>query len=213
MLILAIILSYILGSIPVGYILTRALKGIDIRRYGSGNFGATNVFRVVNPPAGIVVLVLDMLKGLIPVTLFADWLLPRHPGIDQMIVRLVLGLASVCGHNWTIFLKFKGGKGVATTAGALLGLSFKIPSLGLIAGLCLGIWVLIVLVTGYVSLGSIIAALSLPIFMLVFNQPFKLLIFSVALCLFVVYRHKSNIGRLLRGEESKIFRSGIGKYK
>jgi len=208
MLILTIILSYLLGSIPVGYILTRALKGIDIRRYGSGNFGATNVFRVVGPVAGVVVLVLDILKGVIPVTLFGDFLLRSHPDIDQVIVRLVLGLVSVCGHNWTIFLKFKGGKGVATTAGALLGLSFKIPSLGLIAGLCLGIWVLVVLVTGYVSLGSIIASISLPVFMVVFNQPFKLLIFAVALCLFVVYRHKSNIGRLLRGEEGKIFRSG-----
>ena len=205
MLVLAIILSYLLGSIPVGYILSRALKGIDIRRYGSGNFGATNVFRVVGPAAGVVVLVLDMFKGVIPVTLVADFLLRNLADYNQILVRLLLGVVAVCGHNWTIFLKFKGGKGVATTAGALLGLSFKIPSLGLIAGLCLGVWVLTVLTTGLVSLGSILASIAFPVFALIFNQPFKLLIFGVVLCLFVVYRHKSNIRRLLRGEEKKIF--------
>lgn len=206
MFVLALLLSYLLGSIPVGYILTYALKKVDIRRYGSGNFGATNVFRVVSPTAGLIVLVLDLLKGVIPVTLFGNFLLHSSPGLDPVLVRLCLGIATVCGHNWTIFLKFKGGKGVATTAGALLGLSLKIPCLGLISGLCLGVWVLVVLITGFVSLGSMIAACALPIFMAVFNQPFKLIVFAVALCLFVVYRHNSNIRRLLRGEEKKIFR-------
>lgn len=205
MLILAIILSYLLGSIPVGYILARLLKDIDIRRYGSGNFGATNVFRAVSPVAGVVVLVLDMLKGVIAVIVIGDFLLHSLPQLDQVLVRLSLGLAAVCGHNWTVFLKFKGGKGVATTAGALLGLSFKIPQLGLIAVFCLGVWVLVVLITGFISLASIVASLALPLFMLVFNQPFRLLIFGVALCLFVVYRHKTNIRRLLRGEEKKVF--------
>ncbi|UCB57658.1 MAG: glycerol-3-phosphate 1-O-acyltransferase PlsY [Candidatus Omnitrophota bacterium] len=207
MLILALILSYLLGSIPVGYILSRALKGIDIRKHGSGNFGATNVFRVVSPWAGIVVLVLDALKGTLPVTVLGDFLMQSSPGLDEVLVRLLLGVAAVCGHNWTLFLKFKGGKGVATSAGALLGLSFKIPQLGLIAGLCLGVWILILLATGFVSLASIGASVALPLFMLGFNQPLKLIIFSVALCLFVVYRHKSNIGRLLRKEEKKIFKS------
>ncbi|MBU3934016.1 MAG: glycerol-3-phosphate 1-O-acyltransferase PlsY [Candidatus Omnitrophica bacterium] len=205
MLILAIILSYLLGSIPVGYILARLLKDIDIRRYGSGNFGATNVFRAVSPVAGVVVLVLDMLKGVIAVIVIGDFLLHSLPQLDQVLVRLSLGLAAVCGHNWTVFLKFKGGKGVATTAGALLGLSFKIPQLGLIAVFCLGVWVLVVLITGFISLASIVASLALPLFMLVFNQPFRLLIFGVVLCLFVVYRHKTNIRRLLRGEEKKVF--------
>ena len=150
MFVLAIVLSYLLGSIPVGYILTRVLRNIDIRRYGSGNFGATNVFRVVSPAAGVAVLVLDIVKGVIPVTLFGDFLLHSLPQLEPILVRLSLGIAAVCGHNWTVFLKFKGGKGVATTAGALLGLSLKIPSLGLIAGLCLGIWALVVLITGFV---------------------------------------------------------------
>lgn len=204
-LVLAMVISYLLGSIPTGYILTKALKGVDIRRFGSGNFGATNVFRVVSPLAGVVVLVLDMLKGVICVTFLGDFALANLSHLDPILIRLVLGVASVCGHNWTVFLKFKGGKGVATSAGALLGLSFKIPQLGLIAGLCLGVWLLIVFATGWVSLGSILAGISLPFFMLIFHQPFELLVFSVALCLFVVYRHKSNIGRLLRGEERKIF--------
>lgn len=207
MLILALVLSYLLGSIPIGYILSRALKGIDIRKHGSGNFGATNVFRVVSPWAGIVVLVLDALKGALPVTVLGDFLIQSSPGLDEVLVRLLLGVAAVCGHNWTVFLKFKGGKGVATSAGALLGLSFKIPQLGLIAGLCLGVWILVLLTTGFVSLASIVASIALPLFMLSFGQPLKLIIFSVALCLFVVYRHKSNIGRLLRKEEKKAFKS------
>ena len=206
MIFLAIISAYLLGSIPVGYILVRALRGMDIRRYGSGNFGATNVFRVVSPQAGLLVLALDILKGAIPVTLLADFVLGPEVGLDPLLVRLSLGLAVISGHNWTIFLQFKGGKGVATTAGALIGLSFKVSVLGPIAGLCLGVWLLVVVITGFVSLASIIASVMLPILIVLFNQPFKLLAFSVALCLFVVYRHKSNIRRLLRGEEKKIFR-------
>ena len=207
MFILAIGLAYVLGSIPSGYLLTKVLKGIDIRRYGSGNFGATNVFRVVGPLAGVTVLILDALKGIIAVTVLTDFVLHAQTGLDLVLVRLVLGLAAICGHNWTVFLQFKGGKGVATTAGVLVGLSWKIPPLGLIGVFCLVIWMLVVLTTGFVSLGSIIASCALPIFMLAFNQPFKLIIFAAALCLFVVYRHKSNIRRLLRGEEGKIFRS------
>jgi glycerol-3-phosphate acyltransferase PlsY len=199
--IVAIIFSYLVGSIPVGYIFGRVLKGIDIRHYGSGNVGATNVFRVLGPIPGVIVLTLDMIKGLLPVTVIADFVL----GFDHILVRLILGLVAVCGHNWTIFLKFKGGKGVATTAGALLGLSLKIPQFGLIALLCLGIWVLVLLTTGFVSLSSISASIALPVFMLIFDQPLKLLIFAVLLCLFVLVRHKSNISRLLRGEEKKIF--------
>jgi len=206
MLILAIIFAYLLGSIPVGYILGRALKGIDVRRFGSGNFGATNVFRVVGPLPGLIVLALDIFKGLIPVAVFGDFLLYNFPGFDHIFVRLILAVAAVCGHNWTIFLNFKGGKGIATTTGALVGLSLKIPALGLIFGLCLGVWVLVVLITGYISLGSILAACSLPIFMLIFHQPAKLVVFAALLCVFAVYRHNSNIRRLLRGEEGKVWK-------
>ena len=206
MLIFAAIFSYLLGSIPVGYILGRVLKGIDVRCFGSGNFGATNVFRVISPTAGAIVLILDILKGLIAVTVIGDFVLHSVPEADQILVRLVLGICAVCGHNWTAFLKFKGGKGVATSTGVLLGLSLKIPQLGLIVGLCLGVWVIVLVITGFVSLSSIVASISLPVVMLVFNQPLELLIFGVVLCLCVVYRHKSNIHRVLRGEEGNIYR-------
>ncbi|MBN2097369.1 MAG: glycerol-3-phosphate 1-O-acyltransferase PlsY [Candidatus Omnitrophica bacterium] len=205
MLVLAMLLSYLLGAIPVGYLLTKALKGVDIRRFGSGNVGATNVFRVVHPLAAVAVLILDIIKGIIPVTLFADWVLQLGSNFDPVLLRLILAVFAVSGHNWTIFLKFQGGKGIATSTGALLGLSLKIPALGLILGLCMGVWLLVLLTTGFVSLSSIIAACALPLLMIVFSQPLKLTIFAAALCLFAVYRHKSNIGKLLRGEEKKIF--------
>lgn len=205
MLILAIICAYLFGAIPVGYILTKLLKGIDIRHFGSGNVGATNVFRAVGPFAGTVVLILDILKGLISVTLLGDFLISNSTGLDPLLVRLFLAVAAVAGHNWTIFLEFKGGKGIATTVGVLLGLSFKLPALGLILGLCLGIWALVVLVTGYISLGSIIAACALPISMSIFNQPVKLIIFSALLCVLAIYRHNANIRRLLHGEEKSVF--------
>ena len=206
MLIFGLILSYLIGALPTGYILTRALKGVDIRKYGSGNVGATNVYRVVGPAAGIIVLILDILKGAVPVVVLGDLLLAWSGGMDADIMRLGLGVAAVCGHNWPVFLRFKGGKGVATSAGVLLGLSLRLPQLGLLLGLCIGVWLLGLLVTGFVSLASILAALALPIFALIFGQPFKLLIVTVLLCLFVVYRHKSNISRLLKGEEKRIFR-------
>jgi len=206
MLILAIICSYCVGAIPVGYILTKVLKGIDIRHFGSGNVGATNVFRVAGPVAGSVVLILDMLKGLIPVMAFGDFILHNFSGFDPVLVRLFLVVAAVSGHNWPVFLQFKGGKGIATTAGALVGLSLKIPALGMVFVLCVGVWALVVLITGYISLGSIIAACALPIFMIIFNQPAKLITFSALLCIFAVYRHNSNIRRLLRGEEGKLFK-------
>ncbi len=205
MFVLMAIMAYLLGAIPVGFVLTKFIRGIDIRKYGSGNFGATNVYRVVGKIPGIVVLVLDMLKGFIPVTLFGDLLLQRAAGLDPIFVRTVMAMSAVCGHNWTIFLGFKGGKGIATTAGALLGLSLTIPQLGLIMGVCLAVWLIVVLITGFVSLGSMAAALTLPICMILFNQPFKLLIFSAILCLFAMYRHKSNIRKLLQGEEKKVF--------
>ncbi|MBN3038708.1 MAG: glycerol-3-phosphate 1-O-acyltransferase PlsY [Candidatus Omnitrophica bacterium] len=200
------ILCYLLGSIPFGYIITRGLRNIDIRNHGSGNVGATNVFRVVGPIPGISVFILDMLKGLTAVIFIAGLVLRTEPCIDTTLLRLIYAVACVCGHNWTIFLNFKGGKGMATSAGVIIGLSLKIPSLGMIFLLCMGFWVLILLISGTVSLASIAAAFLLPIFMVVFNQSLELIIFAVALCLFAIYRHKTNISRLLRGEEKKFFR-------
>lgn len=198
--------SYLLGAIPFGYIITKILRGVDIRTLGSHNPGATNVYRSVGPVPGVITLILDIAKGIIPVVIIGDLVLSTEPCMSMVVVRLIIAVAAVCGHNWSLFLGLKGGKGMATSAGVLVGLSIKIPALGMIVGLCLGCWIVIFVASGYVSLASISAALLLPIFMVVFNQPIELVVFAVALCLFAVYRHKSNIGRLLTGEEKRMFR-------
>lgn len=189
-LIILSLLAYLIGSIPTGYIFGRVLKGVDIRTQGSGNVGATNVFRVVGKVPGVVVLIIDILKGLLVVTLF--------PANDNLF-RIILGLIVIAGHNWTIFLKFKGGKGVATSAGVLIGLE---PA---VAGICFLIWVIVFLITHYVSLSSIIAAIFLPVFTFVFyrSSP-ELIIFSLIICALGIYKHRSNIQRLLKGTESRI---------
>ncbi|MDI6606795.1 MAG: glycerol-3-phosphate acyltransferase, partial [Candidatus Omnitrophota bacterium] len=124
-----IIVSYLTGSIPTAYIFGRVFKGIDIRKFGSGNVGATNALRVLGKGPAIAVLLIDAFKGFVVVTLLADLLIAHLGGISAQTLRILLGIACICGHNWTVFLKFRGGKGVATTLGVLLGLSFSIPGL------------------------------------------------------------------------------------
>ncbi len=189
LLFLSLILSYLLGSVPTAYIFAKLLKGIDIRQYGSGNIGATNVFRVIGKLPGIIVLFLDILKGYIPVIIF--------PGTQ--IQKIFIGLAAIAGHNWPIFLKFRGGKGVATSAGVVIGL---IPKISLLA---LFIWIVSFLISGYVSLSSLIAALSFPILCLLFGFESEIVIFTSLLALLIVYKHRPNIKRLAMGEEKKIF--------
>ena len=204
--ILAAFASYLVGAIPFGYIITKILRRVDIRTLGSHNPGATNVYRSVGPVPGVITLVLDIAKGIVPVIVFGDLALSTEPCMSLVLVRLIIAVAAVCGHNWTVFLGFRGGKGMATSAGVLIGLSVKIPTLGMIVGLCLGCWIIVFFLSGYVSLASIAAAILLPIFMAVFSQPVELVVFAVALCLFAVYRHKSNDGRLLRGQERRMFK-------
>jgi glycerol-3-phosphate acyltransferase PlsY len=201
--IIAIIISYILGSIPTAYILGR-LKGIDIRQCGSGNIGATNAFRVLGKLPGTIALLLDMAKGFISVTLIGDYFSKLGTPYGGNLFRIILGFAVVSGHNWTIFLKFKGGKGMATSLGVLAGLGMKIAGLRMALLLGLIIWVVTVLITRYVSIGSIITSIALPILMLLFNQPFEIVLLGVIFCLSLVWRHKSNINRLLNKEEPKI---------
>ena len=122
--------AYIIGSIPTAYIFGRVLKGIDIREYGSGNIGATNVFRVIGKAPGIIVLIIDALKGLICVTYLAAGFLYLAPVTRPELYRILVGLSAIAGHNWTLFLKFKGGKGVAASAGVAIGLIPKIFWLG-----------------------------------------------------------------------------------
>jgi glycerol-3-phosphate acyltransferase PlsY len=198
----AVALSYIIGSIPTSYIFGRAIKGIDIRKHGSGNVGATNLIRTVGKVPGITALILDVIKGIIPPTLIAE--LFYKPGllIDKPLFKVILGLCVVSGHIWTIFLRFKGGKGVATTIGVFIGLAPLATAIGLI------IWVVVVLIFRYVSLASIAMAISLPIIIIIGNNPPPYIILSVILLLFIIYKHIPNIKRIIEGREYKIWQKG-----
>ena len=197
--ILSFIAGYLIGSIPTGYIFGRLYKGIDIREFGSGNLGATNAMRVLGKVPGIIVLVIDVLKGVVVITLVASLF-----GITHAVWLTLLSLTVVAGHNWTIFLKFKGGKGIATTLGVMIGLAIKIEGMRLVLGLSLLIWLVIFLGTGYVSLASIITATLLPVVMMLTSQSLELVVMGIIFCIFVVLRHRANIKRLLSGKEPRV---------
>ena len=196
---LSLILSYLVGSIPTAYIAGRLCKGIDIRQHGSGNVGATNAFRILGKIPGTIVLCIDVLKGVVAITLVGDVF-----GLDQIWARVFLAVAAVIGHNWTIFLKFKGGKGIATSLGVLIGLTIKISIIRPVLLITVSIWVLIFLLSGFVSLASIVSAVFLPVLMLTFSQPLEVILLGVIFCIFVVFRHRPNIKRLLSGKESRV---------
>jgi len=199
MIIFGIILSYLIGSIPTAYIFGKILKGIDIRQHGSGNIGATNVFRVLGKKPGITVLLLDILKGVIAVVLVSDLL-----GLTKVIHRVILAAMVVCGHNWTVFLKFKGGKGIATSLGVLIGLTIKIAVIRPVLIWVVLIWILCFLTTRIISVSSIIATTCLPIIMVLTNQEITIICLGIMFCLFVVLRHKANIRRLFAGQEPRV---------
>lgn len=199
---LAVFSAYLIGSIPTSFIMAKTAKGIDIRKFGSGNAGATNVFRVVGKFPALIVLVIDVSKGILVVTLVADYFYSFSGNIDYISYRAVLGLIVICGHIWPVFLKFKGGKGVATTIGVV---SVIAPWVFLVAGI---IWLIVFLLTNYVSLASLALGVTLPVAAVVLNNPFSIVIFFVTICLINTYKHMENIKRLLRREEGKtiIFR-------
>ncbi len=194
--------AYLLGSIPTSVWLGKALKGVDLREHGSGNAGATNAFRVLGKPIGSVVLVLDMLKGFLAVNL----VLLQHelvPGSEAwMILKIGLGLLAVVGHIFPVFAGFRGGKGVATITGVALAIH---PLAALAA---MGIYLLVFLLTRISAMGSLTAVLTYPIWI---NWVFKseyltIRIFSLVVVLLVLITHRSNILRLVRGEEKSLFR-------
>jgi len=197
--ILGIIASYLIGSIPTAYIFGKVFKGIDIREHGSGNVGATNVFRVLGKNPGIVVLSLDITKGIVPVVLISNIF-----GLTEILPKIFIALAAVCGHNWTVFLKFKGGKGMATSLGVLIGLMIQIAAIRFVVLLSVLIWVGCFLVTSYVSLSSIIAGVALPILMVMTEQEFELICLGIIFCIFIVIRHRPNIKRLFAGQEPRV---------
>lgn len=194
---LGLLLGYVLGSIPFAYIAGR-LAGIDLRQHGSGNLGATNVFRTLGPKVGIAVFVLDTLKGALPVLA----VLRFGVGPRLELWAIGAGIAAILGHAKPIFLLWRGGgKGVATAGGVFLAL-VPLPTL-----VALGTWLVVVLLSGYVSLGSLAAAVVLPIalaFTLGTSSP--LFMVSVLIALFVFWTHRANIGRLRRGEEHRFGR-------
>ena len=189
---LAVMGAFLLGSVPTGYLLTRALKGIDIRGHGSGNPGATNVFRVVGKGAGILTLAIDILKGWAPVFLATR----LFPG-DRVLASFV-ALAAIAGHNWTPFLMFRGGKGVATSIGAFLAL---VPGP---AGIAIGCFAACFLITRIVSLSSLAGAAALVVSTALLTRSIFLSSLTAFCALLVFILHKKNISRLLHGEEPKL---------
>jgi len=195
--IIAVILAYLLGSIPTSFIFGK-LKGIDIRKVGSGNVGATNALRILGTKIGIITLLIDILKGFAAISLGKYFL--KNP---SQIVLIILGISAILGHIFTVFLNFKGGKGVATSTGVFLAL-LPVPLL-----IALAVFVVTVFFSKYVSLGSILASITLLITELIINirnsfADLSLLIFVFFVSLFIVIRHKANIKRIIAGNENKI---------
>lgn len=203
-LIFGILLSYLIGSIPTAYLFGKLAKGIDIRKHGSGNVGATNAFRVLGAPIGITVLILDALKGAACVIFIADLSLRQAIAIDSLLLRAILGAVAVLGHSLTIFLRFKGGKGMATTLGVMIGLSAKAPAIGIILVIELLVWIAVFAASRIVSLSSIASAVFFPVLFIIFRQPLPLILIGLLLSIFVIFRHKSNIYRLLRNQEPRL---------
>jgi glycerol-3-phosphate acyltransferase PlsY len=193
----AIVSAYLIGSMPTGFLMTKIFKGVDIRSAGSRNVGATNVYRVAGKLPGFLTLIIDIAKGVLVVTVVSQLYYTFLQDLDYIFFRTLLGLIAICGHIWSVFLKFKGGKGVATTIG-VTGILAPIP-----LALSLLVWLGVFLPTNYVSLGSLFFGLSLPILSLVFNEPLYVVIFCVIICILNTYKHKDNIGRLLKGVENK----------
>ena len=200
-----LLISYLLGSIPFGYIVSR-MKGVDITKVGSGNIGMANVFRNVGPIYGVTVLFLDAFKGFLPTFVAINYNL-----LDYQV--LMIGLASIIGHSFSVFLRFRGGKGVATSFGVFLAISPIVSAIGLI------IWIISVIITRYSSLGSILAAsfvFSISFSLLIFNFNFdiflseykgsKVFLISLIIVSFIILvKHRDNFIRIIQGRENKLF--------
>jgi len=198
MIIIGSILSYLIGSAPTTYIFCKMYKGIDIRQHGLRNVGATNVFRVLGKGPGVIVLLWDILKGILAVVFVADIL-----GTTETFNRILFAVCVVSGHNWTVFLKFKGGKGIATSFGVLIGLAIKIAAIRPVLLLIVFIWLICFFITGIISLSSIAAFTLLPIIMVITRQSVEVVCLGIVFCIFIVLCHHQNIKRLLSGQEPR----------
>ena len=201
-----ILAAYLCGAVPFGFLIGKA-RGVDVRTVGSKNIGATNVYRTVGHKWGFLAFFCDFLKGLLP-TLAAVWFLKDHSAAPLVHLPLVTGVMTVVGHMWTCFMKFRGGKGVATAFGMLMAL-LTVPVLAAFAIFVLTVWI-----SHYISLGSILAAVAIAVFVWICPDsmvwvsseallPLRILV--TLLGAFVVFKHRSNIGRLLKGCENKIY--------
>jgi len=207
-----IILSYLIGSIPTSIIVSKAVKGIDIRQHGSGNAGGTNVMRVLGWKHGLFVILLDVLKGILVVVVVARLHYGNMPFQnitpfdDFTLVQIIAGISAVVGHIWTIFAGFKGGKGIATALGMLL----MIITVDML--IAIGVFVIVVTISRYVSLGSLIGSISVPLSLVIRENVFNvdiqgyhtILPFIIAVSLLVVYTHRKNVIRILDGSENKL---------
>lgn len=211
-LVVIVVLSYLTGSLPTSIVLSRVLRGIDIRDYGSGNAGGTNTVRILGWKIGAAVIVVDIGKGVLAALLISQI------RIDPVIVspdllRISAGSAAIVGHIWTVFARFKGGKGVATGAGMLFSLY---PEAGLV---CLIIFTLVLFFVRIVSVSSMAVAVSLPVVLFIqktcLGDPVsnELLYFAILAAVLILFTHRSNIKRLLKGEESRFKRTGFNKSK
>ncbi len=194
--VLTIILAYLIGSVSIGYLLARKFKGVDIRKLGSGNTGATNISRLMGFKMAVLVLFLDALKGFLAVYL-ASFLLAKGFLAGEWVV-LLCGVAVIVGHNWPLYFNFRGGRGAATMLGVFLAL-IPIPAL-----IIFMLVIIIIYLTRYVSLGSICGAMSIPVTMLIIRKPPEYFYFGLLIFLIIIYQHRGNIKRLLKGKESKL---------
>jgi len=206
------VLSYLIGSIPTAIIVARRVRGIDIRQYGSGNAGGTNVFRVLGWKAGVFVILVDMAKGLFATMVLARLMygpIPfpnRTPFDDFTVVQIIAGCAAILGHVWTLFAGFKGGKGIATAGGMLIGVA------PVEVAVSAGVFALVLVLFHYVSLGSLSAAVTFPLTMFLRENVFMvdiagyhtLIFFAIGIASLIVFTHRSNIGRLIAGTENRI---------
>lgn len=183
-----LLLSYLLGAVPFGLVMCRVIKGVDLREHGSGNIGATNAMRVLGKPLGLLAFACDLAKGYLPVAFL---------GAGDLNWQVACGTAAVCGHVWPVYLKFKGGKAVATGCGALLALQ---PWIVLCAGIA---WLVTLMIAGYVSLSSIVMGLAFPAAAWWLGEEPAVILGSSGLTLLILVRHRSNITRLLAGTESR----------
>ncbi|HEX2077965.1 MAG TPA: glycerol-3-phosphate 1-O-acyltransferase PlsY [Longimicrobium sp.] len=189
---LFVVASYLLGAIPASYIAGRLAKGIDLREHGSGNLGATNTFRVLGAKVAAPVMVFDILKGTFPVIAFTQW-----DGSPDWRWELAYGAAAIVGHVFSVYMRFRGGKGVATSAGVFLALA----PVALGAGLA--VWLIVLKGMRMVSAASILAAVTVGVLLLATPNRAEVRILGMGVVAFVIFAHRSNIGRILRGEEPR----------